>query len=50
MSTAEGLERLNALMPSKVRSNAVLGLEYLITTSKDDLGTWEKARQDENGV
>lgn len=46
MSTAEGLERLNALMPSKVRSNAVLGLEYLITTSKDDLGTWEKARQD----
>jgi hypothetical protein len=45
-NTAEALERFNARLPDKVRKNAVLAIEYLITASPEDMKGKTRAEQD----
>lgn len=45
-NVAQALERFNARLPDKVRSNAVLAIEYLITGSPDDLNGKSRQEQD----
>lgn len=45
-NVAQALERFNARLPDKVRSNAVLAIEYLITGSPDDLNGKSRREQD----
>jgi hypothetical protein len=45
-STAEALERFNARLPDKVRSNAVLAVEYLVTGSPEAMNA--KGREAQN--
>ncbi len=42
----EALERFNARLPDKVRSNAVLAVEYLITASPDEMRGKAREEQD----
>lgn len=42
----EALERFNARLPDKVRKNAVLAIEYLITASPEDLHGKTRQQQD----
>jgi hypothetical protein len=45
-NTAEALERFNARLPDKVRKNAVLAIEYLITASPEDMKGKTRTEQD----
>lgn len=45
-NSAEALAKFNALMPEKVRKNAVLAVEYLITGSPEALDAMTPAQQD----
>lgn len=45
-NTAEALQRFNARLPDKVRKNAVLAIEYLVTGSPDDMKGKTRAEQD----
>lgn len=45
-STAEALERFNARLPEKVRSNAVLAIEYLVTASPEAMNAKGRGDQD----
>lgn len=45
-NVAEALERFNARLPDKVRKNAVLAIEYLVTASPDDMKGKSRAEQD----
>jgi len=45
-NVAEALERFNARLPDKVRKNAVLAIEYLVTASPDDMKGKNRAEQD----
>lgn len=45
-SVDEALAKFNARLPSKLRSNAVLGIEYLITASPDAMNNKNRAHQD----
>ena len=44
-STSEGLVKLNKILPEKVRKNAVLAVEYLITASPEALKKMNSAEQ-----
>lgn len=46
-SVDEALQRFNARLPEKVRKNAVLAVEYLITASPEDMKGKTRAEQDE---
>ena len=46
-STEEALAKFRKLMPEKVRKNAVLTLEYLVTASPEVMASKTKADQDE---
>jgi hypothetical protein len=45
-SVDEALQRFNARLPEKVRKNAVLAVEYLITASPEDMKGKTRAEQD----
>jgi hypothetical protein len=45
-SAQEALARFNARLPEKVRSNAVLGIEYLISSSPEDMRGKSRKEQD----
>lgn len=45
-SAQEALARFNARLPEKVRSNAVLGIEYLISASPEDMHGKTRKEQD----
>jgi len=45
-NTREALDRFNELMPEKVRKNAVLAVEYLITASPEAMQGKSKEQQD----
>lgn len=45
-SAQEALARFNARLPEKVRSNAVLGIEYLISASPEDMRGKSRKEQD----
>lgn len=45
-SVDEVLAKFNARLPNKLRSNAVLGIEYLITASPDAMNNKNRAQQD----
>lgn len=44
-STAEALQRFNQALPDKVRKNAVMMVEYLITASPEDMASKDTAAQ-----
>ena len=46
VSVDEALQRFNARLPEKVRKNAVLAVEYLITASPEDMQGKTRAEQD----
>lgn len=45
-NVADALERFNARLPDKVRKNAVLAIEYLVTASPEDMQGKSRAEQD----
>lgn len=45
-STEEGMENFRAILPEKVRKNAVLAIEYLITASPEVMAEKSKDEQD----
>jgi len=46
VNVQDALERFNARLPDKVRSNAVLAIEYLITASPEDMHGKSRQEQD----
>jgi hypothetical protein len=45
-NVAEGMAAFNAALPDKIRSNAVLAVEYLITASPETMNAKDRAGQD----
>lgn len=45
-STASGMQEFRSLLPEKVRKNAVLALEYLITASPEAMANKDRVTQD----
>lgn len=45
-NTREALEKFNGMLPDKVRSNAVLAIEYLVTASPDAMQSKSREQQD----